>query len=52
MNEEELKPNKATKTERIHIAITPQQKKWINKKKYSPTKIFEQALKKLGFKLK
>jgi len=41
---------KQTKTENIHIRITPKLKRWLKKNKFSPTNIFKNAVSQLGFK--
>lgn len=37
------------KTLRIGVRIKPSQNKWIREKNYSPTAIFQEALKDLGY---
>jgi hypothetical protein len=50
MNKKNVMKNKPTKTEFISIRITPKLSKWMKDKKYSPTGIFEEATRQLGYK--
>lgn len=42
----------ATASIQINIRITPQLSKWLKGKQYSPTGIFQEAIKELGYKPK
>ncbi len=37
------------KTDRVEIRVEAKLKKWLSKKHYSPTKIFYEAVKRLGY---
>jgi hypothetical protein len=41
-------PNRSKRSKVITIRITPEMTDWIKKKKYSPTKIFYEALREIG----
>ena len=45
-----VKRNQEKKTVQVPIRITESMSKWLREKKYSPTGIFEEAVKGLGFK--
>ena len=45
-----IKKRKSKKTVLINIRITPELSKWLKEKNYSPTGIFYEAVKDLGWK--
>jgi len=49
-NKENLKKTRSDrKTIQINMKISPQQSRWLKEQDYSPTAIFQEALKELGF---
>ena len=45
------KPEHKRKTLQVTIRITQEVSKWLRDKKYSPTAVFNEALKELGYKI-
>lgn len=50
MNIRNIKRRKTTKSRLITIRVTPDVSRWLKRKDYSPTGIFNEALKELGYK--
>ncbi len=49
MDIQNIKTKRTKKTRLITIRITPEVSKWLKKKDYSPTGIFYEALRQLGY---
>ncbi len=47
---DERKKQGITASVQINIRVTPELSKWLKEKKYSPTGIFQEAVKELGYK--
>ena len=50
MDPSKIKRRKSNKTILINIRITPRMSKWLKENDYSPSKMFYEAAKELGFK--
>ncbi len=50
INKIKRKKGKENKTVQLNIRVTPRLSKWLKEKDYSPTGIFYEAVKELGFK--